>query len=104
MDSSGIQKWRLVMDFRKLNEYTEQDSYPIPSVEEILCLLGGTRYMSCFDMINGFYQVGIAEKDIPKTAISTHIEHWEWLFMPMGLINSPATDLQNLPCNRTRLK
>lgn len=91
LDSSGKQKWRLVMDFRKLNEQTIQDNYPLPSIQEILCLLGKAKFMSCFDMANGFYRVLMEEKDIEKTAFSTHKGHWEWLKMPMELINSPAT-------------
>ncbi|XP_033229779.1 uncharacterized protein LOC117181328 [Belonocnema kinseyi] len=91
MDSSGKQKWRLVMDFRKLNEYTVQDNYPLPSIKEILCMLGTAKFMSCFDMANGFYQVVMAKEDIEKTAFSTHKGHWEWLRMPTGLINAPAT-------------
>lgn len=79
------------MDFRKLNEISTQDNYPLPSIEEILCLLGKAKFMSCFDMANGFYQVKMAQEDTKKTAFSTHKGHWEWLRMPMGLINSPAT-------------
>lgn len=91
IDLSGNKKWRLVMDFRKLNSFTQQDNYPLPSIDEILSLLGRARYLSSFDMSNGFHAVKVKAEDIPKTAFSTHKGHWEWLRMPMGLINSPAT-------------
>lgn len=79
------------MDFRRLNEQTTQDNYPLLSIEEILCLLGKAKFMSCFDIADGFYQVLMEDKDIEKTAFSIHKGHWEWLRMPIGLINSPAT-------------
>lgn len=91
LDASGKKKWRLVMDFRKINAHTTQDNYPLPSIEEILCLLGNAKYISAFDMSNGFHAVKVASEDIEKTAFSTHKGHWEWVRMPMGLINSPAT-------------
>ena len=91
MDASGEIKWRPVFDYRKLNAETEQDNYPIPCIEEILCLLGNSKYMSAFDCANGFHQVAMKPRDIPKTAFSTHRGHWEWVKMPMGLKNSPAT-------------
>ena len=91
LDQSGQKRWRLVMDFRKLNSHTTQDNYPLPSIEEILCLLGQAKYMSAFDMSNGFHAIKVAAEDIEKTAFSTHKGHWEWVRLPMGLINSPAT-------------
>ena len=53
-----------VMDFRNVNYHTVQDNYPLPNIEEILCLLGQAKYMSAFDMLNKFHAVKIAEEDI----------------------------------------
>ena len=91
LDASNVQKFRMVMDFRKINSHTVQDSYPLPSIEEIMCLLGKAKFISAFDMSNGFHAVKVASEDIAKTAFSTHKGHWEWVRMPQGLINSPAT-------------
>ena len=82
MDSSGDVKWRPVFDYRKLNFETEQDNYPIPNIEEILCLLGKSKYLSAFDCANGFHQVAMKPRDIPKTAFSTQKGHWECTRMP----------------------
>ena len=90
-DNSHEKKWRMVLDFRNLNSHTQQDCYPLPSIEEILCLLGGANYMSAFDMSNGFHAVKVHKDSIAKTAFSTHKEHLEWVRMPQDLINAPAT-------------
>lgn len=45
-DLSGNKRWCLVMDIRKLNSITQQDNYPLPSIDEILNLLGRAKYMS----------------------------------------------------------
>ena len=90
-DQSKEQKYRLVMDFRRINSFTPQDSYPLPNIEEILSLLGQSKYMAAFDMSNGFHAIKVASEDIHKTAFSTLKGHWEWVRMPQGLKNSPAT-------------
>jgi len=52
-DASGKTKWRLVIDYRKLNEKTIQDAYPLPNIDEILDQLGNARYFSAFDLASG---------------------------------------------------
>ena len=58
---------------------------------QILRLLGEAKYMSAFDMSNGFHAVKVAAEDIEKAAFSTHKGQWEWVRIRMELINSPAT-------------
>lgn len=89
-DASGQQKWRLVCDFRKLNEITIGDSYPLPNIENILDQLGNAFYFSTLDLASGFYQVELEEKDKFKTAIATPSGLYEFNRMPMGLKNSPS--------------
>lgn len=90
-DASGKQKWRLVIDYRKLNEKTIKDSYPIPNIDEILDGLGNAKYFSAFDLTSSFHQVGVKENDIHKTAFSTKDGHFEFVRMPFGLKNAPPT-------------
>ncbi|XP_036149749.1 uncharacterized protein LOC118647910 [Monomorium pharaonis] len=90
-DASGKPKWRLVIDFRKLNEKTIQDAYPLPNIDEILDQLGNARYFSAFDLASGFHQIGMHPKDIQKTAFSTPNGHYEYTRMPFGLKNAPPT-------------
>lgn len=90
-DSTGKEKWRLVIDYRKLNEKTIDDRYPIPNITDILDKLGRSIYFSTIDLASGFHQVEINSKDIPKTAFSVENGHYEFVRMPFGLKNAPST-------------
>lgn len=91
IDASGKQKWRLVVDFRKLNEKTLDDKYPIPNISDVLDKLGKCQYFTTLDLASGFYQVEMDPQDIEKTAFNVEHGHFEFLRMPMGLKNSPST-------------
>lgn len=107
-DASGKVKWRIVVDFRKVNEKTIDDKYPIPNITDVLDKLGRCQYFSTLDLASGFYQVEMDPEDIHKTAFNVENGHYEFLRMPMGLKNSPSTfqrvmdnvlkDLQNHVC------
>lgn len=88
-DSKGRKRWRMVIDFRALNQLTIGDSYPLPDISEILSQLGGAKYFSVFDLASGFHQVEMDEKDSEKTAFTGPEGHYEYIRMPFGLQNSP---------------
>lgn len=90
-DSKGNKKWRLVIDFRALNEKTLGDAYPLPNITDILDQLGSAKYFSIFDLASGFHQIPMSEHDAHKTAFSTPYGHYEFERMPFGLKNAPAT-------------
>lgn len=69
-DEHGNIKKRLVIDFRKLNQKTIDDKYPIPDVTVILSNLGKARYFTTLDLKSGFHQISLAEQDREKTAFS----------------------------------
>jgi hypothetical protein len=90
-DGAGEKKWRLVIDYCKVNEKTVGDAYPLPDVTEILDQLGQSKYFSCIDMVMGYHQIEVAEQDCAKTAFSTKEGHWEYKRLPFGLKTAPAT-------------
>lgn len=90
-DASGQKKWRLVVDYRKLNEKTINDKYPIPNISEILDKLGKSMYFTTLDLASGFHQIEVHPKDVTKTAFTVENGHYEYTRMPFGLKNAPAT-------------
>lgn len=90
-DASGIRKVRVVIDYRKLNEKTIDDKFPMPQIEEILDNLGKSTYFTTLDLKSGFHQIPMDERSKEKTAFSTDKGHFEFCRMPFGLKNGPAT-------------
>lgn len=90
-DSSGNKKWRVVIDYRLLNEKTIGDAYPLPNISDILDQLGSAKYFSVLDLAFGFHQIPMAKRDAAKTAFSTPYGHFQFKRMPFGLKNAPAT-------------
>ncbi|GMF21613.1 unnamed protein product [Phytophthora fragariaefolia] len=85
-------KWRMVHAFNKLNAATIPASTPIPQKDVLQNNMAGCTVFSALDMVDGYYQLLIRESDIPLTAVSTPSGMlWEWLVMPQGLSNAPAT-------------
>ena len=77
-DSQGKIKWRMVLDFRKLNEKTIDDSHLLPNVNDILDSLGSAKYFPVFHSATGFDHIKMDPKDSHKTAFCTHHGHYEF--------------------------
>ncbi|KAE9306037.1 hypothetical protein PR003_g21339 [Phytophthora rubi] len=85
-------KWRMVHAFNKLNAATIPASTPIPRKDVLQNNMAGCTIFSALDIVDGYYQLLMRESDIPLTAVSTPSGMlWEWLVMPQGLSNAPAT-------------
>ena len=67
-DAQGNKTWRMVIDFRSLNEQTVGDAYPAPNITDILHQLGGARYFSVLDLASGFHQIPLHPDSRAKTA------------------------------------
>lgn len=90
-DASGKVKWRIVVDFRKLNEKTDLDGYPLPVIDEIIQNLGRAKFFSSFDLSSGFHHIKLDEDSKKYTAFSTPDGHFHFNRLPFGLKNSPPT-------------
>ena len=83
---------RFCIDFRRLNARTKKDAYPLPRMQETMESMVGTRHFSCMDLKSGFWQVRMDEESRQYTAFTVgSMGVYEFLRMPYGLCNAPAT-------------
>src|SRR6218665_3323649 len=82
---------RLFVDYRKLNNLTEPDPFPMPRIDALLDRLGGATIMTKLDMTRGYWQVPIASSDVSLTGFVMSQGHFYWRFLPFGPRNVPAT-------------
>ncbi|KAG3238791.1 hypothetical protein PI124_g16262 [Phytophthora idaei] len=85
-------KWRIVHAFNKLNAATIPAQTPIPHKDVLQNNMVGCMLYSALDLVDGYYQLLMRACDAALTAVSTPSGMlWEWLVMPQGLSNAPAT-------------
>lgn len=89
-DSAGNKRWRLVIDYRRLNENIEDEKFPLANITDILDSLAGAIYFTTLDLSQGFYQLPIKKDDRGCTAFVTDKGQYQMCKLPMGLKISPS--------------
>ena len=82
---------RICVDYRKLNQVTQVDAYPMPRIDDLLDSVGQSTYIATLDLAKRYWQVSVAPEDRPKTAFTTPKGLFEFTTMPFGLQGAPAT-------------
>ncbi|XP_075107124.1 uncharacterized protein LOC142180098 [Nicotiana tabacum] len=83
--------WRICIDYRKLNNATRKDHFPLPFIDQMLDRLAGQEYYCFLDGYSGYNQIAIAPEDQENTTFTCPYGTYAFKRMPFGLCNAPAT-------------
>ncbi|GJW46259.1 reverse transcriptase domain-containing protein [Tanacetum coccineum] len=86
-----ITGWRVCIDYRKLNDATCKDHFPLPFMDQMLERLAGNEYYCFLDGFSGYFQIPIDPKDQEKTTFTCPYGTFAYRRMPFGLCNAPGT-------------
>nr|GEV73797.1 reverse transcriptase domain-containing protein [Tanacetum cinerariifolium] len=87
--------WRVCTDYRKLNEATRKDHFPLPFMDQMLERLAENQYYCFLDGFSGYFQIPIDPKDQEKTTFTCPYRTFAYRCMPFGLCNAPGTFLSD---------
>nr|GEW92865.1 DNA-directed DNA polymerase [Tanacetum cinerariifolium] len=87
---------RVCIDYRKLNEATQKDHFPLPFMDQMLERLVGNQYYCFLDGFSGYFQIPIDPKDQEKTTFTCPYGTFAYRRMPFGLCNALGTFQLNL--------
>lgn len=87
----GKPKWRLCVDYKKLNRKLIPDKFPLPRIEDIFDSLGKSKFFSVLDLQAGYHQIPLHENSRKYTAFSTDNGMYQWKVLPFGLSVAPSS-------------
>ncbi|CAL8997671.1 unnamed protein product, partial [Prunus brigantina] len=91
--------WRVCIDYRKLNNETRKDHFPLPFIDQMLERLAGHSHYCFLDGYSGYNQIAIAPEDQEKTTFTCPFGTFAYRRMSFGLCNAPATFQRCEECN-----
>ncbi|XP_071687825.1 uncharacterized protein [Rutidosis leptorrhynchoides] len=99
--------WRVCIDYRRLNDATRKDHFPLPFIDQMLERLAGKEFYCFLDGFSGYYQIPIDPKDQEKTTFTCPYGTFAYKHMPFGLCNAPGTfqrlERMLIPCEKLNL-
>jgi len=86
----GDEKWRLVIDYRRLNKRIAGDTFPLPHIEDLLTKTARATIFSKIDLVSGFHQIPVHPHDQHYLAFTAIDESYTYCYVPFGLNIAPA--------------
>ena len=86
-----VTKWRVCIDYRRLNDATKKDHFPLPFIDQMLDKLAGHQFYCFLDGYSGYNQIIVDPEDQEKTAFTCPYGVFAYRRMSFGLCNAPAT-------------
>ena len=86
-----ITGWRMCINYRKLNQATRKDHFPLPFMDQMLERLAGKTYYFFLDGYSGYNQITVDPQDQEKTTFTCPFGIFAYRKMPFGLCNASAT-------------
>ncbi|XP_069973541.1 uncharacterized protein [Penaeus vannamei] len=83
--------WRMVTDYRRINELTKGDCYPLPRILDIIDAIGESKFITVIDLLKGYYQVPLSPEAKQITAFVTPNGLYNYCVLPFGLKNAPSS-------------
>jgi len=79
------------IDYRRVNTVSKKDAYPIPDIQDVLDNLRGAKYFATFDLLSGYWQLGLTDRAKERSAFCTRQGLFHFTQMPFGLTGAPST-------------
>ena len=93
VDIRLISGWRVCIDYRKLNDVTRKDHFPLPFIDQVLERVSGHPFYCFLDGYSGYFQIEIDVEDQEKPTFTCPFPFgtYAYIRMPFGLCNAPTT-------------
>ncbi len=83
--------FRFCTDYRKVNNITKPDSFPLPRIEDCVDKVGSARYVTKLDLLKGYWQVPLTKRASEISAFVTPDSFLQYTVLAFGMRNAPAT-------------
>ncbi|GJZ04806.1 reverse transcriptase domain-containing protein [Tanacetum coccineum] len=84
-------RWRVCIDYRKLDEATTKYHFPLPFIDQMLERLTGNKYVCFLDGFSSYFKIQVDPMDQEKTTFTCPFGTYAYRRMPFGLCNALAT-------------